>query len=82
MGVKLDYPVKGANGGANRLYERREGNEREERIPSNIVGDLDSIRPEVHEYYRSHGTKIIKDDDQNEIDFDKSLRELDKFRAE
>jgi len=47
MGVKLDCRMIGVDGGANRLYERGEGNESEERLPSHIVGDLDTIRPEV-----------------------------------
>jgi thiamine pyrophosphokinase len=41
-----------AEGGANRLYDQLNINKRPLYIPDYIVGDLDSIRDEVKEYYR------------------------------
>lgn len=43
-------------------------------IPKVIHGDLDSLLPEVEEYYRGHGSQIIKDTDQESTDFMKCLK--------
>ena len=58
-----------ADGGANRIYdlfaskESQDANPEDERqnyIPNFIIGDLDSARPEVLQYYEQHGSKIVK----------------------
>ena len=42
--------------------------------PRAICGDLDSLHPDVEEYYRSRGVKIIKDPDQYSTDLTKCLK--------
>ncbi|CAM9785671.1 unnamed protein product, partial [Heterosigma akashiwo] len=66
-----------ADGGANRLHDslRAAGGERARHVPHAIKGDLDSLRPEVGEFYRSLGAEIIHDGDQDCNDFQKCLRE-------
>ncbi|EDR08454.1 thiamine pyrophosphokinase Thi80 [Laccaria bicolor S238N-H82] len=72
-----------ADGGANRLYDLFEGDElRSHYLPHLIKGDLDSIRPDVQEYYRSHGVPIIQDNDQDSTDLMKCLSAIhDKEQA-
>ena len=43
-----------AEGGANRLYDQVSPNLRTKYIPEYIVGDLDSVRSEVQDFYRSN----------------------------
>lgn len=40
-----------ADGGANRLYDSLQEEMRSEYIPQYIIGDLDSLRTEVKEFY-------------------------------
>jgi thiamine pyrophosphokinase len=47
--------------------------EREKFIPQYIKGDLDSLRPEVGDWYRSRGTEVIGDPDQDTNDLEKCL---------
>lgn len=65
------YPIVCADGGANRLYETNS-----KRIPTAVVGDLDSVTPNVLAHYERHGVKVCKDEDQDHNDFEKSLRQL------
>ncbi|MBS1518399.1 MAG: thiamine diphosphokinase [Bacteroidetes bacterium] len=56
-----------ADGGANGLrFNKIE--------PDIITGDLDSIKPEVLEYFSKKGTKIISSKDQETTDFEKTLK--------
>jgi thiamine pyrophosphokinase len=41
-----------ADGSANRLYDALSNDERLKYIPDFLVGDLDSVRPEVHSFYQ------------------------------
>ena len=41
--------------------------------PHAIVGDLDSLRPDVRAFYEGAGTKVIKVDSQMNTDFEKSI---------
>lgn len=85
-------PIVCADGGANLLYDTtksyrdnsEEGRSRglEEWIPSHIVGDLDSLRPEVQQWYEARGTKIVRDENENMHDFEKSLIAASDLRAE
>lgn len=63
-----------ADGGANRLYEYCEGDDK--LIPDFIVGDLDSAKEEVLEFYKSRGSIIIPQYTQYASDFMKSLHTL------
>ena len=63
-----------ADGGANVLYDATDTELIEVAAPAAIIGDLDSVRPEVVSHYKDEcGTKIINDDDQNRHDLDKCL---------
>ncbi|CCC71541.1 hypothetical protein NCAS_0H02310 [Naumovozyma castellii] len=73
------YQVKVcADGGANRLFEFFEDNEieRESYLPDYIIGDLDSLKDEVHQYYNSKGVIIIKQTTQYSTDFTKTVNLL------
>ncbi|KAI7938011.1 hypothetical protein MJO28_014931 [Puccinia striiformis f. sp. tritici] len=75
-----------ADGGANRLYDycstiklkADEKNGVESRVwmlvPDYVKGDLDSIRPDVREFYENSQSQIILDQDQDSTDFGKCLR--------
>ena len=43
-------------------------------FPYAIVGDMDSLRPDVEEHYRSQNVKIVKDPDQYSTDLQKCLK--------
>lgn len=74
-----------ADGGANRLHDSFEDDEhgtaeqqRAHFIPDVIVGDLDSLRPEVAAYYRDRGTEVKIHEDQDHNDFEKCLLEIER----
>ena len=41
--------------------------------PHAIVGDLDSIRPEVRVFYETAGTSLVRYRNQDNTDFEKSI---------
>lgn len=47
-------------------------------VPDVIKGDLDSLRPSVHDYFSRLGVPIIKDDDQYATDLGKCIEEIEK----
>ncbi|SCU83221.1 LAFA_0D02388g1_1 [Lachancea sp. 'fantastica'] len=66
-----------ADGGANRLYEYFSHDiERTKFLPDYIVGDLDSVRNEVLNFYLDNGVSIIGQSSQYSTDFTKSLQLL------
>lgn len=76
-----------ADGGANRLHDGFENDhethetaeeQRARYVPDVIVGDLDSLRPEVAEYYRGLGAEVKLHEDQYHNDFEKCLMEVDR----
>ncbi|KAJ3285655.1 cAMP-dependent protein kinase subunit [Borealophlyctis nickersoniae] len=50
-------------------------------IPDHIRGDLDSLRPEVGEWYADHGTTVTRVDDQDTTDFQKCLAIIEEVEA-
>jgi thiamine pyrophosphokinase len=66
-----------ADGGANVLYDTIPGLHSDTSnsvfLPNAIVGDLDSIRPEVKNFFFEHGVSVIKFDSQENTDLDKAL---------
>ena len=60
-----------ADGGANALYKSMDN--KSAFVPNAIVGDLDSIEPQVLDYFVERGTHKICVEDQNQNDFQKSL---------
>lgn len=62
-----------ADGGANRLYEREQQGATACH-PHVIIGDLDSIRPEVAAHYRDRGTQVLDlSHDQDSTDLQKCV---------
>ncbi|KOS23171.1 Thiamine pyrophosphokinase 3 [Escovopsis weberi] len=66
-----------ADGGANRLHELSSFQGKFSNLQV-IIGDLDSLRPHVKEFYSSQysSTKIIHDTDQGSTDFGKAISHI------
>lgn len=65
-----------ADGAANRLYNYTHANDNlnaADYIPQFIVGDGDSLDPEVEKYYKLQGTVVIRQATQYSTDFMKSV---------
>ena len=63
-----------ADGAINRLYDTFASDEERARfIPEYVRGDLDSVEEAVIDYYRQHGSIIIKDTDQDTTDLEKCI---------
>jgi thiamine pyrophosphokinase len=72
-----------ADGAANRLHDGLENDElRRAHLPDLIKGDLDSIRPDVRDYYSRLGVDIVLDADQNHHDLDKCLMSLHALQGQ
>jgi len=72
----------GADGGANRVHDLTKPSPDESQyLPlDTVIGDLDSIRPEVRDYWHENGSEIIHDGDQYSTDFTKATRYLTTFK--
>lgn len=68
-----------ADGGANRLYDALDPEERERMLPTMIKGDLDSIRPDVKAFYASRGVAIKRDPSEYATDLQKNLDEVESI---
>jgi len=74
-----------ADGGANHLYDATVGTNSKEQVadehfcPDLIIGDLDSLRIDVKQYYESRKCKIEKDPDQDTNDLDKALKAVHRL---
>ncbi len=65
-----DYDVVAcADGGANIAFKFKI-------LPHFIIGDLDSIRPEVKSFFERKKVEIFQDTDQNSTDIEKSIKFL------
>lgn len=73
------YPIICADGAANLLYDL-ELRKQPSFVPTAIVGDLDSVRPQVVDYYESKGTSIVQDISENSDDFHKALCVVPEYR--
>lgn len=66
-----------ADGGANFIYDTCPSVRLEPTtspfLPDLVIGDLDSIRPEVAEFFGHHGVAITQIRDQDSTDLDKAL---------
>ncbi|KAL4916531.1 putative thiamine pyrophosphokinase [Aspergillus aurantiobrunneus] len=72
-----------ADGGANRFFEwAKSRGEESVDLPTTIIGDLDSIRPEVRSHYTNLGVNVIQDDDQYSTDFTKSLQYIREHKRD
>eukprot|EP00128_Syssomonas_multiformis_P002516 Colp12_sorted_trinity150504_noHs@23038 len=65
-----------ADGGTNRLYDETGDELRERYLPDFIVGDLDSLREDVRQYYASKGVDIVHRPCQNAHDLSKAITHL------
>jgi thiamine pyrophosphokinase len=65
-----------ADGGANRLHDGLPIAMRSQMLPDQVRGDLDSLRPDVAEFYRGRGVRIEHEPEQDTHDFEKCLRWL------
>jgi len=62
------------DGGANRLFDLFiDEKERADFLPHYIVGDFDSLKPEVRNWYQRHGVEIIPQTTQFATDLNKCL---------
>lgn len=72
---KYNPHLIGADGGTNYLFKIKE-------IPEFIIGDLDSIKPEVLRFSQKKKIKIIKLSRQNDTDLEKALKLCKRLRYE
>ncbi|GHJ88046.1 hypothetical protein NliqN6_4448 [Naganishia liquefaciens] len=83
-----------ADGGGNRLHDTLqhlkgglEGKSqgivdlRDAFLPDVIKGDLDSLRPDVQEFYAAKGVQIIKDGDEYSTDLQKCIQHVEEMES-
>lgn len=61
-----------ADGGSNWLFDEFDGSY----IPSIVHGDLDSIRPEVSEFFKKKGVTVTRDRNEDTTDMSKCLAKI------
>lgn len=80
-----------ADGGANRLldavHDSASSREKIENdatyLPEMIIGDLDSLRPAVQDFYRGKGVQFVDlSHDQDSTDLEKCIKHADKALVE
>ena len=71
----------GADGGANYVYDLNGSRQKSKNVLNldTIIGDLDSLRPDVKEYWHSRGSEIIYDPDQYSTDLTKAVKYVKTF---
>jgi len=70
-----------ADGGANRLFDSSDASMRSSLVPHHIVGDLDSARPDVVDFYKALGSGLERAEDQDRNDLDKALDVVERCWA-
>jgi thiamine pyrophosphokinase len=68
-----------ADGAANYFHDNHSGRGLSEIFPDAIVGDLDSIREEVSEYYKDRGVNVQRCFSQDDSDLEKCLNHLMEY---
>lgn len=68
-----------ADGGANWLFHFFDEEERGKYKPDYIIGDLDSLKPEVAQWYKEHGVKVIKQSTQYATDLQKCFQMVEIY---
>ena len=77
-----DYRVC-ADGGANRLFDHLPTTQRGAYLPDCIMGDLDSLRPEVTDFYTAHGVELRNlSADQDTTDLQKCIGHVQRRHLE
>ncbi|XP_050422094.1 thiamin pyrophosphokinase 1 isoform X2 [Adelges cooleyi] len=69
------------DGGANRWHTFITQNKLNCKNPDLISGDFDSATPTIVEYFVKRGSKLVHTPNQNETDFTKALKEVQKYSA-
>ena len=69
-----------ADGGANRLHDLTKTSEIPFKLDT-IIGDLDSLRSDVRQYWYQSGSEILHDSDQESTDFGKATKYLSDFKV-
>lgn len=76
-----------ADGGANRLYDLahalapKDPNAHLTYLPDIVVGDLDSLRPDVRTAYTTAGVQVVNESNQDTTDLQKSLTYASRLLA-
>lgn len=73
--------VVAADGGANQLHDGLPRRLRFKLVPDVIVGDMDSLRPDVRRFYEALGCPIIRIADQNTCDLQKAVTYVERYAA-
>ena len=71
----------GADGGANHVYDLDHSPKGSFLSLDTVIGDLDSVRPEVEAYWRGSGSEVIHDKDEYSTDFMKATKYLRTFEV-
>eukprot|EP00668_Euglena_longa_P011995 GGOE01014418.1.p1 GENE.GGOE01014418.1~~GGOE01014418.1.p1 ORF type:complete len:269 (+),score=67.99 GGOE01014418.1:56-808(+) len=71
-----------ADGGANRLFVALQEPDRSQLRPLYICGDMDSVRPDVLQFYTALGAQVCPSGDQDTNDLDKALSVLRQCAGE
>lgn len=71
----------GADGGANCVHDLNVSNLGDKNVLNldTVIGDLDSLRPDVREYWQQRGSEIIYDPDQYSTDLTKAVKYIRSF---
>jgi thiamine pyrophosphokinase len=78
---KYSIYTVGADGGGNRVFDVNAENSSGSFLSlDTVIGDLDSLLPEIKKYWHEAGSEIIHDRDQYSTDFTKAVRYIQSFQ--